>query len=104
MRLALCCLLLSLTSTLSAQRLRVVPTELPTIQAAIDASAAHDSVLVMPGVYRERLNTDSHHYGGSDVGTPFGELRAREVASHGRRWSVAMTLPPLATVFFEWIP
>jgi len=55
MRLALCCLLLSLTSSLCAQRVRVVPTELPTIQAAIDASAAFDAVLVMPGVYRERL-------------------------------------------------
>ena len=66
----------------------------------------HDFVIGVPepGVYRERLNTDSRHYGGSDVGTPFGELRAREVASHGRRWSVAMSLPPLATVFFEWIP
>ena len=53
-------------------------------------------------MYRERLNTDSRHYGGSDVGTAFGELRARTVASHGRPWSLQMNLPPLATVFFEW--
>ena len=29
-----------------------------------------------PGVYRERINTDSAHYGGSNVGSAFGELTA----------------------------
>jgi 1,4-alpha-glucan branching enzyme len=55
-----------------------------------------------PGRYRERLNTDSMHYGGSNVGTPYGEVTADPVAWHGRAQSIAMTLPPLATVFFEW--
>jgi 1,4-alpha-glucan branching enzyme len=55
-----------------------------------------------PGVWRERLNTDSMHYGGSNVGTPFGEITAEARPWHGRPQSIELTLPPLATVFFEW--
>ncbi len=56
------------------------------------------------GVYRERLNTDSQHYGGSNVGTALGSLTAQAQPAHGRAWSLEMTVPPLATVFFEWTP
>jgi 1,4-alpha-glucan branching enzyme len=55
-----------------------------------------------PGVYRERLNTDSHYYGGGNVGNEFGEVYAERLAQHGREWSLALTLPPLATLFLEW--
>ena len=55
-----------------------------------------------PGLYRERINTDSTHYGGSNVGTPYGEVTAEAVAWHGRPQSIELLLPPLATVFFEW--
>jgi 1,4-alpha-glucan branching enzyme len=55
-----------------------------------------------PGVYRERLNTDSEHYGGSNVGTMHGQVTAQAVPWHGRPHSLDLTLPPLATVFFEW--
>ena len=55
-----------------------------------------------PGVWRERLNTDSAHYGGSDVGTPYGEVTAEARPAHGRPQSIEFDLPPLATVFFEW--
>ena len=55
-----------------------------------------------PGTYRERLNTDSRHYGGSDVGNAFGAVDADEIPAHGRPWSISMTLPPLATLFLEW--
>ena len=55
-----------------------------------------------PGVYRERLNTDSQHYGGSNVGTPFGEVTAAPIAWHGRPHCIEFALPPLATVIFEW--
>jgi 1,4-alpha-glucan branching enzyme len=55
-----------------------------------------------PGAYRERLNTDSHHYGGSNVGNEFGGADAEAIHSHGREWSIALTLPPLATLFLEW--
>ncbi len=55
-----------------------------------------------PGRYHERINTDSEYYGGSNVGNPFGIVNAEPIVAHGREWSVAMTLPPLATVIFEW--
>ena len=55
-----------------------------------------------PGKYHERLNTDSLHYGGSNVGNEFGVVDAEQISAHGREWSVSLTIPPLATVFFEW--
>jgi 1,4-alpha-glucan branching enzyme len=55
-----------------------------------------------PGAWRERINTDSEFYGGSNVGMPFGTAQTLAVASHGRAQSIEVTLPPLATVFFEW--
>ena len=57
-----------------------------------------------PGSYRECLNTDSAHYGGSNVGTPLGAATAQPVACNGRAQSVLIDLPPLATVMFEWTP
>jgi 1,4-alpha-glucan branching enzyme len=54
------------------------------------------------GVYVERINTDSAHYGGSNVGAPFGEITAETIAWHGKSHSLQLTLPPLATVIFEW--
>ena len=54
------------------------------------------------GRWRERLNTDSHHYGGSNVGTPFGMAESRAEPCDGRADSIVIELPPLATVFFEW--
>ena len=56
------------------------------------------------GVYRECLNTDSAHYGGSNVGTPLGAATSQAVASHGREHSIVIDLPPLATVMFTWTP
>jgi 1,4-alpha-glucan branching enzyme len=55
------------------------------------------------GRWQERLNTDSVHYGGSNVGTPFGIASSEAVPSHGRAQSIVVTVPPLATVFLEWI-
>jgi 1,4-alpha-glucan branching enzyme len=57
-----------------------------------------------PGLYRERLNTDSTYYGGSNVGNPFGIVEAEPIPEHSQEWSISMTLPPLATVFLEWEP
>lgn len=56
-----------------------------------------------PGEYRERINTDSAHYGGSNVGTPLGAARSDDVPWQGRAHSVMLTLPPLATVFLELV-
>ena len=55
-----------------------------------------------PGVWHERLNTDSVYYGGSNVGTPFGTAHSAELPWDGRAQSIELTLPPLATVFLEW--
>jgi 1,4-alpha-glucan branching enzyme len=55
------------------------------------------------GRWVERLNTDSRHYGGSDVGTPLGECTSEPVPSHGQAHSVVLNLPPLATVFMELV-
>ncbi|MBL0168390.1 MAG: 1,4-alpha-glucan branching protein GlgB [Propionivibrio sp.] len=55
-----------------------------------------------PGLYRERINTDSEFYGGSNVGNEYGKVDAEQVPAHGHEWSIAMTIPPLAAVFLEW--
>lgn len=52
-----------------------------------------------PGYYRELLNTDAKIYGGEDRGNAGGCL-AEAVESHGRQWSISLTLPPLATLVF----
>ncbi len=54
------------------------------------------------GAYRERINTDSEHYGGSNVGPPFGEITAEPLPWSGRPYSLQLSLPPLATVIFTW--
>ncbi len=54
------------------------------------------------GVYVERINTDSGHYGGSNVGAPFGEITAEALPWQGKPCSLHLSLPPLATVFFTW--
>jgi 1,4-alpha-glucan branching enzyme len=54
------------------------------------------------GHYREVLNTDSGHYGGSNVGTPLGAATAEATPWHGKPNSLLLTLPPLACLFFEW--
>jgi 1,4-alpha-glucan branching enzyme len=60
----------------------------------------HDYVLGVPagGVWRERLNTDSALYAGSNVGNQ-GRVVASPVPSHGRDHSVRLTLPPLGAVY-----
>ncbi len=49
------------------------------------------------GFYRERLNTDSTLYGGSNAGN-VGGVQAQALASHGREHSVLLHLPPLSTL------
>ncbi|MFT3665677.1 1,4-alpha-glucan branching protein GlgB [Piscinibacter sp.] len=55
----------------------------------------------LPGTWRERINTDSQHYGGSNVGCRWGAAASEPVPCHGRAQSLLLDLPPLATVFFE---
>ena len=49
--------------------------------------------------WREILNTDSTHYGGSDLGNGAASLQVQSLASHGRAQSICVTVPPLATLF-----
>lgn len=46
----------------------------------------------------ERLNTDSAHYGGGNVGNLQGVLKVEKTASNGRPQSISVSLPPLATL------
>jgi 1,4-alpha-glucan branching enzyme len=52
------------------------------------------------GFYRELLNTDAGHYGGSNVGNA-GGVRADPWPSGGQPWSVSLTLPPLGVVMLK---
>ncbi|HSD93504.1 MAG TPA: 1,4-alpha-glucan branching protein GlgB [Methyloceanibacter sp.] len=52
------------------------------------------------GRWRERLNTDSAAYGGTNVGN-LGSVEAQETSWHGQPFSLELTLPPLATVVLE---
>ncbi|MNM73229.1 1,4-alpha-glucan branching enzyme GlgB [compost metagenome] len=49
------------------------------------------------GTWQECLNTDAGCYGGSNVGNG-GMATAADVPSHGQPASLALTLPPLATL------
>lgn len=51
-----------------------------------------------PGFWREILNSDAAEYGGSGCGNR-GGVEAVPVTFHGRPYSLALTLPPLAIVF-----
>jgi 1,4-alpha-glucan branching enzyme len=52
------------------------------------------------GVYREILNTDAAMFGGSNMGNG-GAATAEKVESHGRPFSLRLTLPPLAVIAFK---
>jgi 1,4-alpha-glucan branching enzyme len=55
------------------------------------------------GLWKEVLNSDASTYGGSSQGN-LGGIEARPVPSHGRFYSLSMTLPPLGIVVFKWQP
>ena len=50
------------------------------------------------GRWREALNTDSEHYGGSNVGN-WGGVEAEPSPWQGQPWSAELTLPPLGVVW-----
>jgi len=53
-----------------------------------------------PGFWRELLNSDAREYGGSGQGS-LGRVEAVPTPLHGRPYSLTITLPPLAAVFFK---
>ena len=50
--------------------------------------------------YEEVFNSDSGRYGGTNVGN-LGRVHVDAIPSHGREQSIAITLPPLASVYFR---
>ena len=52
------------------------------------------------GPWQEVLNSDARDYGGSGQGN-LGGIEAAPVPSHGRYYSLSMTLPPLGIVVFR---
>ena len=53
-----------------------------------------------PELWRELLNSDAREYGGSGQGN-LGGVEAAPIPLHGRPYSLTITLPPLAIVFFK---
>jgi 1,4-alpha-glucan branching enzyme len=62
----------------------------------------HDYPLALPrsGTWREILNTDSHHYGGSGVGNQ-GHITAHDTEWGGKPAMARITVPPLSAIFFS---
>ena len=56
--------------------------------------------LPAPGRWREILNSDAEVYGGSGMGN-LGVVETEDIRSHDRPHSAAISLPPLATVWFR---
>ncbi len=54
------------------------------------------------GRWAEVLNTDSAHYGGSNLGNS-GEVRSEPVPWHGQPHSIRVTLPALAAVWLRFV-
>ncbi|MDP2976076.1 MAG: alpha amylase C-terminal domain-containing protein, partial [Anaerolineales bacterium] len=52
------------------------------------------------GFWKELLNSDASHYGGSGQGS-LGGVEANPIPSHGFRYSLNLVLPPLGAVFFK---
>lgn len=55
------------------------------------------------GTYDEVINTDATQYGGSGIGN-FGAVVAEAVPAHGHQWSISLSLPPLAALYFRCPP
>ena len=55
------------------------------------------------GYWRELLNSDGAAYGGTNMGNG-GGVHAQAIPTHGRPFSVKLTLPPLAALFLKWNP
>jgi 1,4-alpha-glucan branching enzyme len=52
------------------------------------------------GYWREMLNSDAREYAGSGIGN-LGGVQAEEIPTHGRPFSLKLTLPPLGALFFK---
>jgi 1,4-alpha-glucan branching enzyme len=53
------------------------------------------------GFWREMINTNSQHYGGSGLGNG-GGVNTDDVGFDGHSQSISLTLPPFSTTIFKW--
>jgi len=60
----------------------------------------HRLGLAHKGTYKQLLNTDHEKYCGGSFGV-VKSIKAEKIPSHGLDYSAAITLPPLATLWFE---
>jgi 1,4-alpha-glucan branching enzyme len=60
----------------------------------------HRLGLPRKGMYRLIMNSDAEAYGGTDVAMP-KSIKAEEKPTNGQPYSAVITLPPLATLWFE---
>jgi 1,4-alpha-glucan branching enzyme len=52
------------------------------------------------GIWKELLNSDAEIYNGSGVGN-LGEVKAMDIPSHGKSFSLSLTLPPLSVIILK---
>jgi 1,4-alpha-glucan branching enzyme len=92
-------------STLSF--LRYAPDRSRTVAAVFNFTPVprHNYRLGVPddGRWEEVINTDAKEFGGSGQGN-LGGVDATPVGSHGRPFSLNLTLPPLAAVWLRRVP
>jgi 1,4-alpha-glucan branching enzyme len=88
-------------STLSLLRRSHSPSQEVVVVCNFTPEPRHNYRVGVPGegIWKETLNSDSRHYGGSNQGS-LGNLEATPVPFHGFPSSLNMVLPPLAIVFF----
>lgn len=60
----------------------------------------HRIGLPLRGSYKQIINTDNEKYGGTGVGD-VARIKAEKIPWHGMEYSAAITLPPLAIMWFE---
>jgi 1,4-alpha-glucan branching enzyme len=82
------------------------PNDVPIVMISNFTSVPRDNYgigLPSAGIWREIMNTDATHYGGSGVGN-LGAVTASATPSHGFPASAFVMVPPLATVYLRLDP
>jgi len=92
-------------SVLAFARVGLRPQDTVVVVANFTPVVRHSHRVGLPdggtgGVWHEVLNTDSAHYGGSNVGN-LGQVQAQAQPLHGQPHSAALTLPPLAVLWLQ---
>ena len=87
--------------------LRYAPDRTDTVAALFNFTPVprHNFRVGVPasGFWEEIVNTDAKEFGGSGQGN-LGGVHATPVGSHGKRFSLNVTLPPLGALYFRHTP